>query len=210
MKLKENNVIVFFGDSVTDTCHNVNHEKYPYGSGYVMMVDSHINTNYPQLNVKMINQGINGHRTKDLLARVDQDVNLVHPDFIFILIGVNDAWRRYDFNDPTSIEQFVCNYKGFLDSIKKANPQAQIVLMTPYILPSQDWVMQLKEDLDEKVEAILNLAKEYNLPLIPLHEIIPHYANLLTPKIVSGDGIHPSLVGHSIIATQVVNYLLSE
>ena len=38
MKLKQNDVVVFFGDSVTDTCHQVK-QDYPYGSGYVNMVD---------------------------------------------------------------------------------------------------------------------------------------------------------------------------
>ncbi len=208
MQLKKDDVIVFFGDSVTDTCRFVDPVRYGYGSGYALMVDAHINTNFKDLNIQMYNKGISGNRTKDLVERVNNDVIALQPNFVFILIGVNDAWRRFDTNDPTSVEQFVKNYRTFLDAIKKEVPKAQIVLLTPFILPSTDWVLQLKDDLNEKIEAILKLADMYQLPLIPLHEILPEYGKKITPNMISADGVHPTLVGHAIIADLIVKYLL--
>lgn len=210
MRLKKDDVIVFYGDSVTDTCRFVNPVDYGFGSGYALMVDAHINTNFKDLNVKMYNKGISGNRTKDLVERVNNDVIALNPNYVFILIGVNDAWRRFDSNDPTSVEQFIKNYKTFLDAIKKEVPKAQIVLLTPFTLPSTDWVLELKDDLNEKIEAVINLAKEYNLPLIRLHEILPEYGKKITPNMVSVDGVHPTLVGHAIIADLIVKYLLSD
>lgn len=206
MKLKQNDVVVFFGDSVTDTCHQVK-KDYPYGSGYVNMVDSHINTNYCDLNVRVWNKGINGNRTKDLVARVKEDVLDLHPNMVFILIGVNDAWRSYDQNDPTSVEQFVKNYKTILDAIRAADTTTQIVMMSPFIIPSVEWVLNFKDDLDEKTKAVIDLAKEYQIPLIPLHELMPQYDQKL-PGMVSFDGVHPSVVGHALIAQQIIQYLL--
>lgn len=207
MRIKTNDTIVFFGDSVTDTCRFVKSE-YPYGSGYVLMVDAHINTNYTDMNIKVINKGISGNRTKDLVARVDSDVNAYHPNTVFVLIGVNDVWRRYDCNDPTSTEQFIKNYKTFLDSIKKANPGVNIVIMTPFTLPSNDWVLALTDELKEKTQAILDIASEYNLDVIPLHEILPSYGKIITPEMVARDGIHPTLVGHAIMSEKILDYLV--
>ncbi len=207
MKLKQNDKIVFFGDSVTDTCHQVKSE-YPLGSGYVLMVNNHINTNFCDLNIQIYNKGINGNRTKDLVARLQEDVLDLHPNFVFILIGVNDAWRGWDQNDPTSVEQFIKNYKTILDGIKNTNPNTQIVMMTPFLITSIEWVLAFKEDLDEKTKAIIELAKEYQLPLIPLHELMPQYEHQLPLNMVSNDGIHPSIVGHALIADQVLKYLL--
>lgn len=208
MRLQKDDVVVFFGDSVTDTCHFAN-KDYPFGSGYVLMVDAHIHTYFPDYNIKMYNQGVSGNRTKDLVARVN-DVIALKPNHVFILIGVNDAWRRFDLNDPTSVEAFTSNYKTFLNAIKKALPDTKIVLMTPFILPSADWVLQLTDDLNEKIEAIQKIAKEYQLPLFLLHEEMPHYGKLITPQMVSADGIHPTLVGHAIIADKIIKYLLAD
>ena len=207
MKLNKNDIVVFFGDSVTDTCHQVKKE-YPYGSGYVLMVDSHINTNFCDLNVKMYNKGINGNRTKDLMARVEEDVNSLHPNFVFMLIGVNDSWRRFDQNDPTSVEQFVQNYKTILNSILNKNPKVQIILSTPFIIKSTDWVLPLEDDLNEKINAILKIASEYQLPIIPLHQLMPQYGEKITLEMVSRDGVHPTIVGHALIADQIINYLV--
>ena len=44
--------IVFFGDSVTDTCKlfNPNHQ---YGAGYVSMLKTEFDVSYPDLNIKV-------------------------------------------------------------------------------------------------------------------------------------------------------------
>ena len=53
MLLKDNFSVVFYGDSVTDTCRFA-HKDFIYGSGYANMVISHLQTNYMGMNFKII------------------------------------------------------------------------------------------------------------------------------------------------------------
>ena len=43
-----------------------------------------------------INKGVSGNRVPDLIVRYMEDFLDLEPDFISILIGINDVWRRYE------------------------------------------------------------------------------------------------------------------
>ena len=58
------------------------------------------------------------NRVKDLRARWDKDCIDLKPDWVSILIGINDTWRRYDSNDPTSVDSFEADYRHILERVK--------------------------------------------------------------------------------------------
>lgn len=206
MLLKDNFSVVFYGDSVTDTCRFA-HKDFIYGSGYANMVISHLQTNYMGMNLKLYNLGVSGNRTCDLIQRINEVKN-VKPDIVFILIGVNDAWRKYDMNDETTHEQFENNYKTILNELFKTNPSIKVILLEPFTLPLADWVVQIREDLDPKIEIVNKIAKEYNLDLIPLDKIFKENAKIIAQERLSIDGIHPTILGHALIAEQIINKLM--
>ena len=88
--------IVFFGDSVTDTC-KIFHPDHKYGAGYVSMVKTELDVTYQDLNIKVYNEGIGGHKTEDLIARFDQDVKTKNPNIVFVQLE--------SFIDPTLIKE---------------------------------------------------------------------------------------------------------
>lgn len=206
MLLKENFSVVFYGDSVTDTCRFAN-KDFVYGSGYANMVISHLQTNYMGMNLKLYNLGVSGNRTCDLIQRINEVKN-VKPDIVFILIGVNDAWRKYDMNDETTHEQFEKNYKTILNELFKTNPSLKVILLEPFTLPLADWVVQIREDLDPKIEIVNKIAKEYNLDLIPLDKIFKENSKIISQERLTIDGIHPTILGHALIAEQIINKLM--
>ncbi|WPJ96599.1 hypothetical protein SH580_02640 [Coraliomargarita algicola] len=60
--LKNNEILVFFGDSITR-----------FGAdpgGYVSLVSNAVATAFPQQNIQVIGAGIGGNKVPDLLARV--------------------------------------------------------------------------------------------------------------------------------------------
>lgn len=68
--------IVFFGDSLT---------AGTYGAGFVDKVAAALPAH------TIINAGVNGDTTHNLLQRVGDDVIVHQPNGVFILVGINDA-----------------------------------------------------------------------------------------------------------------------
>ena len=98
--------IVFAGDSVTDmgSAQPVGEGLFDnLGQGYVRMVDNLLGACYPEVYLRITNSGISGNTSRDLLARFDRDVISLKPDWVSVMIGINDVWRQFDepavFND---------------------------------------------------------------------------------------------------------------
>jgi lysophospholipase L1-like esterase len=182
---------VFIGDSVTD-CGRLN--LPPYGDGYVRDI-----FNSGKLEGAIINVGTSGHRLVDLIARWDDDVLAHNPTRISIAIGVNDTWRRYDDNDPTSVEDFETNYDEVLAKTKAAC-HPDFVLCEPFLLHVKPEMETWREDLDPKIAVVHKLAKKYDAKLVPFDSYLNGLLDSHTIEELADDGIHPSVLGHQLMA----------
>ena len=91
--------IVFAGDSVTDMGSTNPFGEAMFeglGTGYVRILDSMFSAYYPEMNIRVVNSGISGNTSEDLLERFDRDVLDKNPDWCSICIGINDVWRQFD------------------------------------------------------------------------------------------------------------------
>ncbi|HVU16100.1 MAG TPA: GDSL-type esterase/lipase family protein [Candidatus Didemnitutus sp.] len=70
-KAEDKNGIVFVGDSITEGWHTLKDD-------------------FAALHVKVVNRGIGGDTTPNLLYRLDDDILSLHPRALVILIGTND------------------------------------------------------------------------------------------------------------------------
>ena len=131
--LKDEAVILFQGDSVTDAGRS-REDDAQLGLGYPRLVSSLLSASYPELGLQFINRGISGNRVRDLKARWSEDCLELKPDILTILIGINDCWRRYDREDPTSPEQYEEDYRWILTQTQERTA-AQIILLEPFVLP---------------------------------------------------------------------------
>jgi lysophospholipase L1-like esterase len=182
---------VFIGDSVTD-CDRLT--IAPYGNGYVSKIAAS-----GKLEGDIINMGTSGHRLVDLEARWESDVIAYKPSSLSVAIGINDTWRRYDDNDPTSVEDFEARYRRVLDrTIEACNPR--IVLCEPFLLEVEEAMHTWREDLNPKIDVVHRLAKEYGAVLVRFdHEFATRVQNQPMQEL-AGDGIHPTDLGHQIMA----------
>ncbi len=103
VRIKSNDVVVFQGDSITDAGRSIG-DSADLGKGYALMAAALLGSKYPERQVTFKNRGISGNRVKDLQGRWRLDCLDLKPDWVSIYIGINDTWRRYDSNDPTSAE----------------------------------------------------------------------------------------------------------
>ena len=197
MLIKDGMTVLFQGDSITDCGRN--NDQFGMGTGYAMRVASNFTSRFPQLNVKFINRGISGNRVCDLVARWEEDCIALKPDIVSILIGVNDVWRRYDDNDPTTIENFKSSYREILTQVKNKT-NAKIVICEPFVLPVPQDRIAWREDLDPKIQAIRELAREFGAIYIPLDGMFAAVSTQQDCGNWADDGVHPTQAGHALIA----------
>lgn len=200
MLIKNNSKVLFQGDSITD-CGRSKENLSDLGAGYPMITAALFGALHPDIKVEFINRGISGNRVKDLAARWGRDCIDLKPDIVSILIGVNDCWRRYDRNDPTSAEQFEEKYREILSAVKSETP-ADIIILEPFVLPYPEDRAKWREDIDPKIDAARRLAREFAAEYIPLDGIFNSYSVKKHPSFWAADGVHPTKSGHALIAKQ--------
>ena len=95
MKIHPESRLVMVGDSITD-CGRLPRAvgEDSLGSGYVRLVYGLLTATYPQLNIQVFNSGIGGDTVRDLKRRWQRDVLDLEPDWLSIMIGINDVWQQ--------------------------------------------------------------------------------------------------------------------
>jgi lysophospholipase L1-like esterase len=197
-------VVLFQGDSITD-CGRDRADPRSLGAGYPASIARLYDALFPGHSVTFLNRGVSGDRSSEMLRRYDADVLALKPDIISILIGVNDTWRRYDSNDPTTADAFERNYRTFLQNIKRDLPAVRIVMIEPFLLNTKADKRSWRVDLDPKIDAIRLLAREFADIFIPMDGLyVSHLAygihGGLKDADITEDGVHPTPTGHALIA----------
>jgi lysophospholipase L1-like esterase len=199
---QDGQVVLFQGDSITD-CGRERSDMTSLGSGYASVISKMYGLLFPDTKVTFVNKGISGNRIADIVARYEEDVKAINPDIISVLIGINDTWRRYDSNDPVSAQDFEKSYRELLTRVKKDFPNCRIMIMEPFLLYSLPDRAQWREDLDPKIQVARNLAKEFADYYLPLDGIFAKAeVEQYTCHQLAADGVHPSALGHGIIAEE--------
>ncbi len=190
--IKAGERVLFIGDSITD-CARLDGGPDGLGDGYVRLVAARLP------GVAVVNRGVSGDTTADLLARWRPDCLDLRPDVLSLYVGINDTWRAFDSGTPTSTERFAANYRELLATATEAL-DARIILVEPFVLPVTPDQEAWHADLDPKVTAIRELAGEYGVPLVPLGAILRREAARTGNAALAEDGVHPTPRGHEVIA----------
>ena len=197
--------VLFFGDSITDAGRDreTNFEDASYGNGYVKYVVENLLANgYKRED--LLNRGCGGHRIVDLYARIKIDCWNWQPEFLSILIGVNDIWHELDFQNGVELDRFEKVYRILIEDTKKRLPSTKILLCEPFILKGSATV----DDGDKwekflevyKYAAVVKkLAEEYGLYFLPLQDKLTAAENAGVTDVLS-DGVHPAENGAKLIA----------
>jgi len=196
--IEDDALVLFQGDSITDAGRNYA-DGNDLGTGYAMLAAAWFSATYPEKRVRFINRGIGGNRACDLRARWQRDCLDLRPDWVSILIGVNDTWRRYDSNDPTPVEAFERDYRAILTAVRD-RLRARRIICEPFLLPVPDDRITWREDLDPKITAVRRLAREFGVAYVPLDSLFAAAAARREPAFWLPDGVHPTPVGHALIA----------
>ena len=143
------------------------------------------------------------------MARWQTDVLDLKPDWLSILIGINDVWRHFD--TPLMTEQHIGleEYRqNLVDMIEQTLPilKGGLILITPYFMePYKADPMRVM--MDEYGQVVKELAKQYGAVLVDLQAAFDRYFVHNHPMSVNWDYIHPDVTGHVIIAREILKQL---
>lgn len=192
--------ILFQGDSITDSGRNREAAR-DLGTGYPCLAASELGRKYPG-KFTFLNRAISGNKVTDLIGRWKRDCINLKPDYLSIMIGVNDVWHELENRDGTDTETFERVYDLLLYNTKRMVPDVRIVLMEPYVLGG-DWLRysgEFRIQIDEKRDVVQALARKYELPYIATQDIMNHALQEAEALYWTGEGVHPTCAGHQIIA----------
>ena len=201
MKLQDGQTILFTGDSITD-CGRGRPVglRAGLGNGYVALVDSLLASAHPDQRVRVLNTGISGNTVVDLDARWQTDVLDLDPDWLAVMIGINDVWRRFDNHldpDQVTIDRYERVYRELL---KQTRPRLQgLVLMTPYYIEANT-TDPLRTEMDAYGRVVNALAGEFDAVFVDTQAAFDAYLRHRPTQELCGDRVHPNQTGHMILA----------
>lgn len=193
--------ILFQGDSITDAGRD-RERQVNLGLGYPNFVAGDLGLKYPGAYI-FFNRGISGNRVVDLYARIKVDLINLKPDYLSVLIGVNDVWHEKKYNNGVSAEKFKKVYRLLLEESLEALPELKIMLMEPFVLKGSateadiDW---FREEVGLRAQAVKELADEFQLPFIPLQADLDKLSETVPTAYWLEDGVHPTVYFHRYIA----------
>jgi lysophospholipase L1-like esterase len=203
LRLKENDIILFQGDSITDGARGRNSDlNHILGHGYQYILAGQLLADNIGKNIEIINRGISGNRISDLYGRWQEDCLNLHPTVLSILIGINDIAFKYingSGSDPDRFEKIYCN---LIDEVLEHNPDTFLVIMEPFygVSPDPDIHAHYVPRIDAMREKAKAVAEKYNAVFVPLQDVFDDYAKENDIFDVTWDGIHPTVLGHHFIA----------
>ena len=208
--------VVFLGDSITQQGENFE------GEGTYKGFITSLRENVSQ-EVELINKGIGGNKVPDLLLRYNDDVLKLKPNIVFIYIGINDVWHKYDWGSGTDIDIYEKGLRKIISDIKAVG--AKIILCTPTVIGENNGEFKLNnnfkdidtmeimnKDLDAFSDVVRNLSSEFNTDLLDLRKKFKEYISENNdqnmPKgVLTSDGVHLNNEGNKLIADAMIKFL---
>ncbi len=194
--------LLFVGDSITDAGRK---RELPLdlGTGYPAYVSARLGLEQPGA-FTFYNRGISGNRIVDIYGRIKKDIIALKPDYMSILVGVNDVWHDF-YEEPNGIstEKYKKIYTMLLEDLRQELPNTTIVLMEPFTLPgpaNEDIYPQFRSLVEEKAQVVRELAEAFQLPFIPLQKDLDEMNKNAPEDFWLRDGVHPNIYFHQHIA----------
>ncbi len=204
LKIANNAKLLIIGDSITDCerARPVGEGLFgATGKGYVTQIEASLVAAYPGAGIRVVNMGSSGNTVRDLSARWDADVIALKPDWLAIMIGINDVWRQFDLPRQTEIHVSPEEYARTLDALcaRTRGSLAGLVLMAPFFVePSRQDRMRAR--VDEYGAIVAETAKRHNAIFVDVQAAFDRVLTRMHPMALAWDRVHPNASGHMVVA----------
>ena len=175
---------LFLGDSIT--------ELYPLEEFYD--------------NIPVVNSGISGNKTSDILNNMKSRVYQYNPTKIFILIGTNDL----NSNEEDIVDTTFNNIKKIIKEINKNRSTTEIYVESIYPVNRDIENSVATNRTNEKIKNLNQKLKKYcqddNCKYINLYDDLKDEDGNLNAKYTE-DGLHLNSLGYVVITRELLPYL---
>lgn len=198
--IKSGEKVAFMGDSITQGGQN-NH------TGYVQLIARGLAAN--DVKIEVIGAGISGHKSNDMLARLENDVLSKQPQWMTLSCGVNDVWHG---ERGVALPDYQKNITAIVDKAQAAG--IKVVILTSTMIHENPETPENKK-LAAYNDFLRKLAKEKKCLLADLNadmQAAIAEAAKTQPKPANGnyltsDGVHMAPAGDRMMATGVLKAL---
>ena len=184
IKVESNDNFLFLGDSITD--------YYPLEEYYD--------------NLPVVNSGIAGNKTTDILSNMKERVYQYNPTKVFLLIGTNDL----DSNDKDIVNTTFNNIKKIIKRIRKNRSDATIYVESIYPVNSTIVNNTVNNRNNNKIKKLNQKLSSYcndnNCTYINLfNDLVDSKGNLKSNY--TEDGLHLNSLGYVVVTRCLLPYL---
>ena len=190
--VKDGQKIAFMGDSITQAGAGP--------TGYVTLVMRALEAN--GVKATSIPAGISGHKSNDMLGRLDNDVLNKKPDWMTLSCGVNDVWHGAN---GVPLDQYKKNITAIVEKCQAAGVKVMILTST---MIGEDQPNENNQKLIAYNDFLRTLAKEKNCLLADLNADMQAAITKAGPdkkgNLLTADGVHMNRAGDVMMATGVL------
>lgn len=186
--VKKGETIAFMGDSITA-------QGAASSGGYVRLVASGLAAQ--GIEITVIPAGVSGHKSDQMLARLNKDVLSKKPTWMTLSCGVNDVWHG---EKGVPLEAYKKNITEILDKCKAAGVKVVVLTATQIKLPLTNAENVKLADYNAFLREI---AKARNLPLADLNAAMAA-EQAANNRVLTVDGVHMNLYGNLMMAKGVL------
>ena len=207
MKINNSDTIVFIGDSITDIKFN---RRFAYKLKATRIYPERVAKELKKhkSNLKFYFKGIASNRTYHVYDRLTKDCIELKPNVVIMLIGVNDAWENYvPQNYPPLKRPMKPHMQEIYRRLKAELDDVRIIFLLPFMIDSVAEKYTFHEVLDKFREELKEMARENGAQIIDLQKIFNEKQKDIDPKKLATDGIHPTSLGHKIIAESILEII---
>jgi len=198
--------MVLIGDSITD-CGRRNEPSAPMGNGYVALFADLVTAKYPERDIRFVNKGIGGNTVLDLVERWDADVLAERPDWLSVMIGINDLHRTLNGVFEIPPKTFRTHYMQILERVV-ANGNPQLVLIDPFYMITEAEANEQQQTvlglLPPYVDVVHELADTFHARLVRTHDLFATHLQHRPFTTFCAEPVHPNRTGHLLIAWQLL------
>jgi lysophospholipase L1-like esterase len=204
VKIHKDSKLLFIGDSITDwsRARPIGEALFDsLGTGYVGLINAFLNVTHAAHRVRVVNMGVSANTVRDLEARWATDVEELKPDWLAIMIGINDVWRQFDARLQTENHVLIGEYEATLERlILRTRPHLKgLVLMAPYFVEFNR-ADPMRKMIDDYGAVLKKLAEKHDAIFVDTQAAFDEIIAEIHPMGIATDRVHPTLTGHMIIA----------
>lgn len=148
--------------------------------------------------LRVYNRGISGDTSDRLLERFDENVLVLKPKNLVLLIGVND------FGIKADVEYVFENIKQIILKAKNSGNNTKIALQSVYPVDAKRRQINAKiVQLNEKLKVF---AEKNDIIYLDIYSLLLDSNGGFNAK-YTYDGLHPNAQGFEIVAGEIINNL---